>query len=36
MVLDQIWPFFEFIFFANTVQQNVFYHILERKNSLLG
>ena len=36
MVLVQNWPFFEFIFFANIVQQNVFYHILDGRNAFLG
>ena len=32
MVLVQNWPFFQFSFFANIGQENVFY-ILERKNA---
>ena len=29
-------PFFQFFLFANIGQQNVFYHILERRNAFLG
>ena len=36
MVLVQKWPFFQLFFLANIGQENVFYDILERKNSLLG
>ena len=35
MVLLQKWPFFHF-FFGNIGQENVFYDILERKNTILG
>ena len=36
MVLVQNWPIFQLFFFGNKGQQNVFYSILERKNTLLG
>ena len=36
MVLVQKWPFFQIFFLANIGQENVFYHILERKNAFLG
>ena len=36
MVLVQKWPFFQFFFLGNRGQENVFYHILERKNACLG
>ena len=36
MVLVQKWPFFQIIFLGNIGQENVFYHILERKNAFLG
>ena len=36
MVLVQKWPFFETFFLANIGQENVFYDILQRKNSFLG
>ena len=36
MVLVQKWPFFEIFFFGNIGLENVFYDILERKNTFLG
>ena len=36
MVLVQKSPFFQFFFLGNIGQENVFYDILERKNSFLG
>ena len=37
MVLVQKWPFFQLFFFlANIGQENVFYDILERKNTFLA
>ena len=36
MVLVQKWPFFQLFFLGNIGQENVFYHILERKNAFLG
>ena len=36
MVLVQKWPFFQLFFLGNLGQENVFYDILERKNSFLG
>ena len=37
MVLVQKWPFFQaFFFLGNLGLENVFYVILERKNSFLG
>ena len=36
MVLVQNWPFFHLFFLGNIGQQNVFYDILERKNTFLG
>ena len=36
MVLVQKWPFFQLFFLANIGQENVFYHIQERKNAFLG
>ena len=36
MVLVQKWPFFQLFFLGNIGQENVFYHILERKNTFLG
>ena len=36
MVLVQKWPFFQLLFLGNIGHKNVFYHILERKNTLLG
>ena len=36
MVLVQQWPLFETFFFCNIGQGNVFYDILQRKNSFLG
>ena len=36
MVLLQKWPFFQLSFLGNIGQENVFYDILERKNSSLG
>ena len=36
MVLVENWPFFQLFFLANIGQENVFYNILERKNSFLG
>ena len=36
MVLVQKWPFFQLFFKGNIGQENVYYDILERKNSLLG
>ena len=35
MVLVQKWPFFQLFFLGNIGQENVFYHILERKNAFL-
>ena len=35
MVLVQKWPFFQLFFLGNIGQENVFYHILERKNALV-
>ena len=36
MVLVQRWPFFQLFFLGNIGQENVFYDILERKNTFLG
>ena len=36
MDLVQKWQFIELFFLGNIGQQNVFYDILERKNSFLG
>ena len=36
MVSVKQWPFFETFFLANIGQENVFYDILQRKNSFLG
>ena len=36
MVLVEKWPFFQLFFLSNIGHNNVFYHILERKNALLG
>ena len=36
MVLVQKWPFFPLFFLRNIGQENTFYHILERKNTILG
>ena len=36
MVLVQKWPFFQLFFLGNIGEENVFYDILERKNSFLG
>ena len=36
MVLVQKWPFFQLFFLGNIAQENVFYVILERKNTFLG
>ena len=36
MVLLQNWPFSHVSFIANLDQENLFYHILERKNAILG
>ena len=36
MVLVQKWPFFQTFFLGNIRKENVFYDILERKNSFLG
>ena len=35
MVLVQKWPFFQLFFLGNIGQENVFYDILERKNTFL-
>ena len=36
MDLVQKWPFFQLFFLGNIGQDNVFYHILERKNAFLA
>ena len=36
MVLVQKWPFFQRFFLDNTVKENVFYDILQRKSNFLG
>ena len=36
MVLVQKWPFLQLFFLGNKGPENVFYDILERKNSFLG
>ena len=36
MVLIQKWPFFQLFFLGNIGQENVFYDILEPKNTFLG
>ena len=36
MFLVQKWPFFQLFFLGNTGQENVFYDILEPKNTFLG
>ena len=36
MVLVQKWPFLQLFFVGNIGQENVFYDILERKNTLLA
>ena len=36
MVLVQKWPFFKLLFWENIDQENIFYHILERKNAFLS
>ena len=35
MVLVEKWPFFILYFLGNVAQENVFYHILKRKNAFL-
>ena len=35
MVLVKNWPFFHFLIVGNICQENVYYHILERKNAFL-
>ena len=35
MVLVQKWPFWEFFFLGNIGEENVFYDVLERKNTFL-
>ena len=36
MVLVEKWPFFQLLFLGNISQENIFYDIIERKNSFLG
>ena len=36
MVLVQKWPFFQTFFLGNIGYENVFYDILQQKNSYLG
>ena len=36
MVLVQKWPFYQLIFLSSIRQENVFYDILEPKNTFLG
>ena len=36
IVFVQKWPFFQLFFLGNIDQENVFYHILERKYAFLG
>ena len=36
MILVQKWPFFQLFFLGNVGEENVFYDILERKNTFLG
>ena len=36
MVLVQKWPFFQLFFLSNIGKENVFYDILERKNTFLS
>ena len=36
MVLVQKWPFFQLLFLGKIGQENVFYDVLERKNTFLG
>ena len=37
MVLVQKRPFFQFVFFLDSIgQENIFYDILDRKNTFLG
>ena len=36
MVLVQKWPFFQLFFLGNIGQENVFYDIVEPKNTFLG
>ena len=36
MVLVQKWPCFEAFFLGYIGKENVFYHILERRNAFLG
>ena len=36
MVLVQKWPFFQIFFLGNIGQENVFYDILQRKNTFLS
>ena len=36
MVLLHNWPFFQFFYLGNIGQENVFYDILERKNTFVG
>ena len=36
MVLVEKWPFFQLCFLGNISQENIFYDIIERKNSFLG
>ena len=36
MVLVQKWPFFQLFFLGNIDQENVFYDILEQKDTFLG
>ena len=36
MVLVEKWPVFKLLFLGNTVQENIFYDILELKDAFLG
>ena len=36
MVLIRKWPFFQLFFLGNIGKENVFYDILQRKNSFVG
>ena len=36
MVLVQKWPFFQLVFLGNIGQENVFYYILQQKNTFVG
>ena len=36
MVLVEKWPFFQLLFVGNISQENILYHLLERKKAFLS